>query len=243
MIERVRRCVCGILFHLLRLVGLLDDIGESILLSSDEEGIIDKEGEQFDLYLQEIDINSVPLEGLPIVASSSGTLPVTATITPAAFTQVAMPCDPSQVKVSVIKKGEIFESLGSSSVVSAVLSVDLGDCVVEGQQDVIHLTFSNVESVSVVHRALGNVCSLNEVGTLVRYDCYHYIYCSCKMRCSFLYTMGHPFLAAAALSRHVLCDLCTDCNTNQYSSCCCLPDLPRRLVSVRRTGAVSGTAT
>ena len=190
MIERVRRCVCGILFHLLRLVGLLDDIGESILLSSDEEGIIDKEGEQFDLYLQEIDINSVPLEGLPIVASSSGTLPVTATITPAAFTQVAMPCDPSQVKVSVIKKGEIFESLGSSSVVSAVLSVDLGDCVVEGQQDVIHLIFSNVESVSVVVRALGNVCSLNEVGTLVRYDCYHYIYCSCKMRCSFFMHNG-----------------------------------------------------
>ena len=155
MIERVRRCVCGILFHLLRLVGLLDDIGESILLSSDEEGIIDKEREQFDLHLQEIDINSVPLEGLPIVASSSGTLPVTAIITPVAFTQVAMPCDPSRVKVSVIEKGEIFESLGRSSVVSAVLSVALGDCVVEGQQDVIHLTFNNVESVSVVLRDPG----------------------------------------------------------------------------------------
>lgn len=179
----------------------MDDIGESILLSSDEEGIIGKEGEQFDLYLQEIDIASVPPEGLPIVESSSGTLPVTAIITPAAFTQVAMPCDPSQVKVSVIKKGDIFESLGSSSVVSAVLSVDLGDCVVEGQQDAIHLTFSNVESVSVLLRDPGPrqyVCSLNEVDTLLQYDCYHYV--AAAERVVVLYTMGRPFITATALS-------------------------------------------
>lgn len=130
-------------------MGLLNDIADGILMSTAEEGIIVKEGEQFDLFLQEIDTNSVPAEGLPIVApSSSSTMPVTATLTSAAFTQVEMNCDPSSVKAFVINQGDIFESLDSSNVVSAVLSVDLGDCVVKGQDEVIHLTFNNVQSVS-----------------------------------------------------------------------------------------------
>lgn len=134
----------------IRLAGLLNAIADGILLSSEEDGIIVKRKGQFQLFLQQIDVTSVPAEGVPIVASPGSTMPVTARLTPAAFTQVNMECDASRVKVAVIDQGDIFESLDSTTVVSAVLTVDLGDCVVKGQDEVIHLTFSNVQSVSVL---------------------------------------------------------------------------------------------
>ena len=132
-----------------RLGDLLNAIADGILLSSEEDGIIVKRRGQFELFLQQIDATSVPAGGVPIVASSGSTMPVTARLTPAAFTQVNMGCDASRVKVAVVNQGDIFESLDNVTVVSAVLTVSLGDCVVKGQDEVIHLTFSNVQSVSV----------------------------------------------------------------------------------------------
>ena len=133
-----------------RLGDLLNAIADGILLNSEEDGIIVKRRGQFELFLQQIDATSVPARGVPIVASSGNTMPVTARLTPAAFTQVNMKCDASRVKVAVVNKGDIFESLDNVTVVSAVLTVSLGDCVVKGQDEVIHLTFSNVQRVSVL---------------------------------------------------------------------------------------------
>ena len=135
----------------LRLHDLLNDIADGILLSSETDGIVIERRGNFQLFLQQVNLTSPPEDDVPIIASAGHTAPVTASLTAAAFTQVETECDASYLKAAVINQGDIFEGLDNTTVVSVVLTVDLGDCVVEGQEEVIRMTFSNVQSVSVFH--------------------------------------------------------------------------------------------
>ena len=135
----------------LRLHDLLNDIADGILLSGETDGTVTRKRENFQLFLQQVNLTSLPKEDVPIFTSTGHTAPVTASLTAAAFTQVESECDASHLKAVVINQGDIFEGLDNTTVVSVVLTVDLGDCVVEGQEEVIRMTFSNVQRVSVFH--------------------------------------------------------------------------------------------
>lgn len=144
--------VLQVLFLSLRLHDLLNYIAEGILLSGETEGIVIERRDNFQLFLQQINLTAVPEEGVPIIESADIAAPVTASLTSAAFTQVEAGCDASHLRAAVINQGDIFEGLDNSTVVSVVLTVDLGDCVVDGQDEVIRITFSNVPNVSILYQ-------------------------------------------------------------------------------------------